>query len=896
MFQELDLGNSISGILPADELYTDTTGGVYIINTTGNSQDVTQLLNTQLILQQELYTFFGTAEFADIQKYLLFIPQGSIFFHGDNINEGEMLYSKLDIVEKVILNDADGEEYYQYKINETNVSYDSPIIKIVTKIDGVEVINSVTQASALLSKASHLRLVSNIKNANEKMLEEIATAKWSKDENKNIYTAKSEDNQLWLQIYQYIDAIVQLIYDNSVNGLLEKSKTYDIFEPDWKNKQTNTKKYKKGKGTVLLTKKILQTKETELETYINSIPDKHQKNKVNTYYANSKSISQLLSKPEDEIIKPPAKTQFFGNPCAETNIVLMKGSSSPDSKTDSKYLYTMQVYMFQKDICLLDYTKLRFIFDDEKFASTFKGRYTGINKRSMHWASYFKSDENASKKAIGTYTLPFQIRLDLPKLNVTQKQSINDMNEDGDSVTKSYIDNNHKKLDESYEKLNDFEERRYILRNNQPKDDSPIVAHLNYILNLRGMNVNIQGFTDFDPAETYTPPTSINKHISSVVTNPEVMGMYGQGVICREYTVFNSPKNLLYLCYASTLPNYKSFNPSVNESFFDQDGRLIKSGNELVTANNKCADTNNTGNEEMFVDFTNINLFDPNNKYKKNSINIYDNKFAYGKEPLKIIKPKYQRKGVVGSETKYPQMKDIQEFLNDYKVRENIYDTIFYKLANIRYLDMYLTMVDSRGLVLDDSHKRFKNVFQGLSLVFTSGSESFFTITPFRMTKFINNVNSGMVKSYYDQSFSPFSGVDLSFVDEELEISLTPQHDTYNFAANHLSGAVYNLIKYNLTCPHDWKETASTLTEVERSTCAKIEDTINRTDNNVIKTITDSIHTENDNITKLLTLNVEGEIDSSALEPDTDTKEAKVKSKGVEVKSKGVEDDDFRDI
>ena len=72
------------------------------------------------------------------------------------------------------------------------------------------------------------------------MLEEIATAKWSKDENKNIYTAKSEDNQLWLQIYQYIDAIVQLIYDNSVNGLLEKSKTYDIFEPDWKNKQTNT--------------------------------------------------------------------------------------------------------------------------------------------------------------------------------------------------------------------------------------------------------------------------------------------------------------------------------------------------------------------------------------------------------------------------------------------------------------------------------------------------------------------------------------------------------------------------------------------------------------------------------------------------------------------------------
>jgi len=612
------------------ELYpTETGSGVYTINPE-NSQsiNVTDSLKNQLSLQQDLYTFFGTAPFKELHPYLLFIPKGSIFFHGDNINEGEMLFSKLDLVEKVTLTVKTGEVFYQYKINKINVSYDSPIINIVTKTDGVEVVNSVTQASALLSKASHLRLISNIKNANENTLKEIATSEWS--EGKTIYIIKPGSDLELLQLYQDIDKTVQFIYDTSVNGLIEKSKIYDVFVKPLKNTQNNGKK--------LITQSLLETEEKRLEEKINLFEgDSNIKNKITTYYANSKSISMLLSKPQDEIIKPPAKTQFFGNPIAETNIVLSKGSPTATVKSDSKYLYTMQVYMFQKDVYLLDYTRLRFVFDHPLFKKTLVyGNYTGIDKRSLHWGSYFKSDENASKKTLGTYTYPFKIKLGLKKLNLTKKINNNMMMMDDDgasSVTSDQesiystnssgldivITDSSEKLDAAYTKLNDVNSQGYILRNRHPKEDSPIATHLNYILNLRGMSVNIQGYTDFDPAETYIHPTFIHERIKSLAYNPNIMGTtnYGRDVICREYNVFNSPQNLLYLCYASTLPNYKAFNQLKNEAFFTPNGLLTRSHDELDNANEECANTDKRGDEEMFVDFTNINLFDQTGNIKK---------------------------------------------------------------------------------------------------------------------------------------------------------------------------------------------------------------------------------------------------------------------------------------
>ena len=53
-------------------------------------------------------------------KYLMFVPKGSIFFHGDNINEPQILFTKLEIPEKIVLLDNTGKEYYKYKINEKN--------------------------------------------------------------------------------------------------------------------------------------------------------------------------------------------------------------------------------------------------------------------------------------------------------------------------------------------------------------------------------------------------------------------------------------------------------------------------------------------------------------------------------------------------------------------------------------------------------------------------------------------------------------------------------------------------------------------------------------------------------------------------------------------------------
>ena len=184
---------------------------------------------------------------------------------------------------------------------------------------------------------------------------------------------------------------------------------------------------------------------------------------VTSFYLNTKSAAELSSKPEDVLIKPPSKTQMFGNPCAETNIALMKGSTPVEGeqvKTDAKYLYSMQVYMFQNEIYLLDYAKLK----NPKYNTT-PDVIPKIDKRSMFWGNYFKSvDDDEDKKGVkhpGFYSNLFPIKTDI---KLTEAHTYNE---------KTFAE-----LKKSYT----GEIQTYRLRNYQPKEDSPIVSHLNYIL------------------------------------------------------------------------------------------------------------------------------------------------------------------------------------------------------------------------------------------------------------------------------------------------------------------------------------------------------------------------------------------------------------------------------
>jgi hypothetical protein len=106
----------------------------------------------QLETQIAIYNFFGTQPLEIIKRYIKFVPKGSIFFHGDNISQPLILFSKLLLVEKIVSVDETGIDVYTYKINPVTVSLDSPVIKIRTQIEGTEqfIENIVTQTSALL--------------------------------------------------------------------------------------------------------------------------------------------------------------------------------------------------------------------------------------------------------------------------------------------------------------------------------------------------------------------------------------------------------------------------------------------------------------------------------------------------------------------------------------------------------------------------------------------------------------------------------------------------------------------------------------------------------------------------------------------------------------------------
>jgi hypothetical protein len=172
-----------------------------------------QLIKNQLTIQQELYNFFGTKSEMEVKKYFMFVPKGSIYFHGDNINQGEIMYTTMLIPEKIISFDSAGNEIYKYKINNIRITYDSPVIKITTQLlnstDKIE--NTVSQTQALLSKASALRLKSNLRNENKKIIEEIA--KVTQPQSKEIWTLKNPADKPLLDIYLRIRELTEFAYD-----------------------------------------------------------------------------------------------------------------------------------------------------------------------------------------------------------------------------------------------------------------------------------------------------------------------------------------------------------------------------------------------------------------------------------------------------------------------------------------------------------------------------------------------------------------------------------------------------------------------------------------------------------------------------------------------------------
>ena len=808
-------------------------------------------VKTQLTIQEEMYNFFGTKSEAEVKKYFMFVPKGSIYFHGDNINQGEIMYTTIQISEKIISFDSTGNEIYKYKINDVKISYDSPVIKIKTRDTNSndEIENTVTQTQALLSKASALRLKSNQRNENKKIIEEIATVTQPKDQ--EIWTVKNPANKAVLDTYTKIKDLTQFAYDFSAYGLKNKNKNnIDVFDTEWASLRENERMYKfvpkPGTPPQYLTQALLKSKKDELKALLESV--KSHPNYINfaKFAANLKQICETNSKPEDEILKPPSKTQFFGNPCAETNIALAKGSSTTQEvKTNAKYLYSMQVYMVQNDIYLLDYSKLRHIFSDNpqdfRKCLAIKASSTGLDKRSLFWGDYFKGLDEGEEKE-GFFTNPFKIA---PNITLTEYHTYSD---------KKYDD-----LVNYYEKVN----RNYLfsLRNSQPKEDTPVITHLNYILNLRGFNMSVQGFTDFDPAETYIiPPSSkIHPRIKSFYTNKEVIcGEGSGGIICRELTIYNSPKNLIFMCYSSTLPNYcNARTKPLYDRYFSPGENIYDNG--FLNANNEASDANG----DMFANFSESNLFNPNIKYNKTSINIFQNffrfgKIAAGKKSIKVIKKKFTNSNGLGVRKDVPQFNDLQQMLIEENVRENIYNTILYKLSKIKTQDGdFLTICDSNlFLDADNPNNNNPNVFQGFKLIiakkttrmidlstknndwYTSNAVLFRNLTYIELSNFVNNINAGKITNY--ESSSPFLGYKSFFISDAIVKSqkLVEQHDINDYKHTHLDGAIFNLIKYNNSCPNNWLQKKSKMTKQEINTCNNIAKKISLTQNDLINKIT----------------------------------------------------------
>ena len=873
-------------------------------------------LKKQLEIQKKLYTFFGTGSKEEIEKFLMFVPKGSIFFHGDNANEGEIKYTKIRRAKRVENKSVSGEmavetelskpkvtqeelnkKPHTYEIEEETISLDQPVIRIQTSdSNGKKIDNMITQPHALLAKAGNLRLTACIVNANKMELskyEKIIDPDKPEDEKLMTSTNKQPIEEL-VATLKKIEELVTIVYDFSESGLARKQKYgYCVFKQDWAiktgnekyifygkddGKKKDPKKKEEPKKPVTcepkhwITDEVIEQKKEELDKILSdlqtaksddivyqitgesAVTTESKKKIVTQFYLNAKSAAELSSKPEDVLLKPPSKTQMFGNPCAETNIALMKGTTpvpGEEVKTDAKYLYSMQVYMFQNDIYLLDYAKLK--SNEHKL----KDVTPVIDKRSMFWGNYFKTiddddiDDDEQTKT-GLYTDPFPITTNI---QLTQKHT--------------YDEKTYKELTDSYT-VDGKKIKTYSLRNYQPKEDSPVISHLNFILGLRGFPINIQGFTDYDLAEKYPMPAYKHPDVEPLFYHKDFMVKTDDGnIMTREFNIYNTPKNLIYLCYSSTLPNYNL--PSLpntlqpggiaskigltegdklfdhyfvtivdqatgkpNEKtiaeynanyeavltltsqkfadFGEKDGvrtpPVVNVGDKVIykpffggehksllimnneIANPKKENEPTYGEENMFVDFTHPALFEEKAKYEKGAINIMKNSFIYKKKAMKIMKTKYLNGPDIDEKddkgrpivVNYPWLSDLQEMLDEERVRENIYGNIFSKIEDLGF--KMVNNLNDTGAV---------NMFRGFKLVKSDDTP----ITDIEMSNFINNINAGLIDTYpsvSDPNDNPLLSQNIMVYPADLEPELIRTHSTTK--PRHFEGFIEDLLKY----------------------------------------------------------------------------------------------------
>jgi hypothetical protein len=522
--------------------------------------------------------------------------------------------------------------------------------------------------------------------------------------------------------------------------------------------------------------------------------------------------------------------------------------------------------MFQNDIFLLDYWKLARIFETHtdsfqetiaKYTTDTGFTFTGLDKRSMFWGSYFKGLIDNSSDTEGIFTYPFEIN---PTITLNTHYS--------------YSKKIYEELKANYEKFNN-NTYKYKLRNYHPKEDSPIITHLNFILNLRGFSMNIQGYTDFDPAESYIIPTQSSTHprLYNFFTNIDIIGIRPtirlNSIICREYTIFNSPTNLLFLCYSSTLPNYMippvSPVSSQKQALYTQKQALYDSyfGDgvtmneqkkaELIDINNRLSDED--GN--MFIDFSNRYLFDSTQNYNKFAVNIYANKMKFGPNFLKIISIKYTNPTGGGITKDIPQFIDLQNMLVELEVRKNIYNTILTKLSNIKYKnntdEYYLSMINNNLLTQNPLFTNFTNHFNGFKLIFVKSNvdlnylktkpdeglgSGLIDLTDINISNLINNVSSGKILNYNTNEYAAFYGGDDCLIDFALQSVVISQHDIKNYGRSHFNGALFELIRYNYNCPNNWTELRDKMNPLEVSVCSDIAKKISESNDKVIEDIT----------------------------------------------------------
>lgn len=892
-------------------------------------------LEKQLEIQKKLYTFFGTGSKEDIEKFLMFVPKGSIFFHGDNTNEGEIKYTKIRRTKRVKLESDDemklteaeiNEKPHKYQIEEETISLDQPVIRIqTTDSNGKKIDNMITQPHALLAKAGNLRLTASIANANKMELskyEKIIDP--NKPEDKKLMTSTNpKPIEELVATLKTIGELVTMIYDFSESGLLKKQKYgYCVFDQMWAMLPGNEKYifYGQDDGNTdpnqkkeqvpceekdWITNNVIQEKRNILDKILSdlqtdnsddivyqikgesAVTTESKKKIVTQFYLNAKSAAELSSKPEDVLLKPPSKTQMFGNPCAETNIALMKGTEPGEEvKTDAKYLYSMQVYMFQNDIYLLDYAKLK--------SKENKGPAPKINKRSMFWGNYFKTidddiDDKGQTKP-GLYTLPFPISTNI---KLTEKHS--------------YDEKTYKELTDSYTADGKMI-KTYSLRNYQPKEDSPIISHLNFILGLRGFPINIQGFTDYDAAEEYPMPAYKHPDVEPLFYNKDFMVVTKDGnIMTREFNIYNTPKNLIYLCYSSTLPNYnlpslpnqlqrggiasniglkngnklfdhyfvtivaqstgkpnektvQEYNKNFTDVLATTQDKFNKFGESasaeppkppqvnvgdkvvykpfftvaskkkhisLLIMNNEIADPKSEneatyGEENMFVDFTHPALFEEKAKYEKGAINIMKNSFIYKKKAIKIMKAKYLN----GPDIEEKDDKGRPITVN-YPWLSDLQEMLDEEHVRENIYGTIFRKIKDLGFKMVNNlrDKGPVNMFRGFKLVKSDDTP----ITELEMSNFINNINAGLIDKYptvTDPNKNPLLSQNI-MVETSLEPELIRLHSTTKH--KHFEGFIEDLLKYYYhSCTEEICDMSTMATQIMSNTDPNVKKYLER--------------------------------------------------------------------